>query len=122
MKVSTRSIAAGGAIALATWTLAQAPPARGPTVEERIAALEAGVATLDTRLALAISRPTAEAGETAAGVVGRLTALENAVQRLSADVQRVERMVDNAARAANEAQRTAENAERVARDAAMRAR
>ena len=118
MKTSTCLIAAMGAVALAAWALAQDSPARGPSVEERVAALEAGLATLDTRLGLVTSRPTAEAGDTAFGISGRLAALENAMQRLSSDMQRVERLADNAARTANDAQRKADRAEQ----AALRAR
>src|SRR6187401_1244045 len=117
MKIPTFSIAAGTAIALAAWALAQESSPRRGTIEERVAALEAGLATLDTRLALATTRPTAEAGQTDVAIVGRLTALERDVARLTAELQRVNQSADSAARAANQAQRSAERAEQVARDA-----
>jgi hypothetical protein len=115
MKMPTFVIATGTAIALATWALAQESSPRRGTIEERVAALEAGLATLDTRLALQTARPTAEAGQTDFAIVGRLNALESAVTRLTADLQRVGRVADNAARAADQAQRSAERAEQTAR-------
>jgi len=116
MRTSTLVLAAG-AIALAAWSLAQEPPrAARPTVEDRLVALEAGVATIDTRLARAGTRVGDDAGQTELALSGRITALERSVDRLTQDVQRVERLANDASRSANEAQRAAEQA---ARDAAL---
>ena len=89
-------------------------------IEQRLAALEAAVATLDTRLALEVTRP--RGGDTDIGLEGRVLALERSLDRLTTDVQRVERLADNAARAAGDAQRAAMRAEQAARDAALRSR
>jgi uncharacterized coiled-coil protein SlyX len=119
MATATPFIAAGTAVAFA-WSLwAQEPPS---TVEQRLAALEAGLATLDTRLGLERARPTDLAGQTDLGLSARITELERAVDRLAADLQRVERLADSASRAAGQAQRDAERAEQTARDALLRAR
>lgn len=111
-----------GTLALATaWSApAQQPPARTPTIEQRLGALESAVATLDTRLAREVARP--GAGPNATTLEGRMLALERTVDRLAADLQRAERLADSAARAASDAQRDAMRAEQAARDAAMRSR
>lgn len=90
------------------------------TVEQRLAALERAVATLDTQLSLEIARP--EAGGANMTLEARVAALERTVDRLATDVQRAERLADSAARAASDAQRDAMRAEQSARDAAMRSR
>ena len=98
--------------------LAQEPiPRRAPTLEERVAALERSLASLDTRLGLERSRAGDDAGQTELALSGRIQALERTVDRLAADVQRVQRTADDALRAAGAAQRTAEQA---ARDARLR--
>ena len=117
MRTSTYFLAAGAAIGLAASALAQERPADGPTIEQRVAALEAGLATVDTRLALVDARRGDDAGQSELALSGRITALERAVERLAADLQRVERLADSASRTANEAQRDAQQA---ARDAALR--
>jgi hypothetical protein len=115
MRTSTFFPAAAAAIVLAAWGLAQEPPrAARPTVEERVAALEAGFATLDTRLARANTRVGDDAGQTEIALSGRIAALERAVERLTTDVQRVERLADSANRTASQAQREAEQAAREA--------
>jgi hypothetical protein len=111
MKTSTFSLAAAAAIALAAWALGQETPrAAKPTVDERLAALEASVATLDTRVTRANTRVGDDAGQTELALSGRITALERSVDRLAQDMQRVERLADNAQREAQQA----------ARDAALR--
>ena len=110
------------AIAVACVALAQEPRPAGPTIDERLAALEAGIARLDTRLGLATTRPQDSAGQSDLALAARVTELERAVERLASDIQRVERLADGATRAASDAQRTATSAEQSARDAAMRAR
>ena len=102
---------------VASAALAQEPPERGLTLEERVAALEAGLASFDTQLALERSRPGDDAGQTELALAGRIQALERLVERLNTDLQRVQRTADDAVRAANAAQRDAEQA---ARDAALR--
>jgi hypothetical protein len=123
MATAARLLTACTAVALA-WAAfpQQLPPAPGATIEQRLAALEAAVATLDTRLALQSTRAGDDAGRTEVGLSGRITALEREVERLTADLQRAERLADSAARAAGEAQRDAMSAEQAARDAALRAR
>ena len=102
----------------ASLALAQEPiRPRAPTLEERVAALESSVATLDTRLGLTRSRAGDDAGQSELALSGRIQALERTVDRLSVDLQRVQRTADDAVRAAGAAQRTAEQA---ARDAARR--
>jgi hypothetical protein len=98
--------------------LAQEPVRpRAPTLEERVAALEASLASLDTRSALDRTRIGDDAGQTEIALSGRIQALERMVDRLAADLQRVQRTADDAARTAATAQRTAEQA---ARDARLR--
>lgn len=94
--------------------------AGAPTTEQRLAALESAVATLDTQLSLEIARPRAAGGDIT--LEARVTALERTVERLAVDVQRAERLADNAVRAASDAQRDAMRAEQAARDAVMRSR
>jgi len=97
----------------ASVALAQPPPQRG-TLEERVAALEAGLASLDTRFGLERTRPGEDAGQTEVALAGRVQALERSIERLAIDVQRAQRAADDAARAAGAAQRDAERAMREA--------
>lgn len=113
---------ATAAMAFACLSFAQQPRSQGPTVEERLAAVEAGLATLDTRLGLASARTQSNAGQSDVALDGRITTLERELDRLAVDIQRVERLADSAVRAANDAQRSATSAEQAARDAAMRIR
>lgn len=113
----TTRIFLAATIALTVSAAAQQRPADGLTIEERVAHLEAGLATLDTRLARVATRPGDDAGQSELALSGRITALERAVERLAADVQRAERLADTANRAAGEAQR---NAQQALRDAALR--
>jgi hypothetical protein len=117
MRTSNLFLAAGAALVLAASALTQERPTEGPTIEERLAALEGGLATLDTRLARVANRAGDDPGQSELALAGRMTALERAVERLEADVQRAERLADNASRTASEAQR---NAEQAIRDASMR--
>jgi hypothetical protein len=123
MATAARSLTAGTALALAWVGFAQEPPpAQSMTTEQRLAALEAAVATLDTRLGLERTRRGDDAGQSDVGLSARVTALERAVERMTADLQRAERLADSASRAAGEAQRAAMRAEQAARDAVLRAR
>ena len=123
MSTIVRAVAAAGFAAALAWAaFAQEAPREQSPIEQRIAALESAVATLDTRLALERSRPGRDAGQSEVALSARVTALERTVERLAADLQRTERLADNAARAAADAQRQAMRAEQLARDAALRAR
>jgi len=110
MSISTRCFALFAATLLTSWALAQQP--RAPTLEERVTALEASIATLDTRLERERTHVGDNAGQTDLALSGRVQALERNLERLTTDMQRVERMAEDAARAANAAQRTAEQAAR----------
>lgn len=110
MRLSTRSFALFAATLLTSWALAQQP--RAPTLEDRVAALESSIATLDTRLELERTRVGDNPGQTDLALSGRVQTLERNLDRLMTDMQRVERMAEDAARAANAAQRTAEQAAR----------
>ena len=110
MGPSTRCLAFLAAALLASLALAQQP--RAPTLEERVTALEASIATLDTRLELERTRVGDNPGQTDLALSQRVQALERNLDRLMTDMQRVERMAEDAARAASAAQRTAEQAAR----------
>ena len=92
--------------------------------EDRIRALEAAVATLDTRLG---TRTTAGAGSLDTSVAGlsaqrRIDDLARQVENLTRQVASLQRQVEQAGRDASSAIREAEAARRDARDALMRAR
>ena len=110
------ALAAIAGLALA---FAQAPPR---TAEERLAALEQGLATLQTRFGLESTREPNVGGVSGVALEGRVTALERALERLANDVERLERVADTAARDATNAQRDATTAQQMARDAVLRAR
>jgi hypothetical protein len=114
--VSSIALAAMSVLALA---FAQPPPR---TTEERVAALESGLATLETRFGLDSTRQPNIGGESGLALQARVTALERSLERLAVEIQRVERLADTAARDAVAAQRDAMTAQQMARDAAMRAR
>jgi hypothetical protein len=97
----------------------QAPGRNSASLDERVVALERGLASLSTRFEL---RDTAVPSAPGGALEPRIAALERDLERLVVDLQRVEREVDNAYREASDARREAMNAERAARDAAMRAR
>jgi len=110
MSIATRCFALFAAALLTSWALAQQP--RAPTLEERVTALEANIATLDTRLERERTHVGDNAGQTDLALSGRVQALERNLERLTTDMQRIQRMAEDAARAANAAQRTAEQAAR----------
>ena len=105
------------ALAVLAVTVAQAPQR---TAEERIDALEMGLATLETRFGLESTREPNLGGVSGLALEGRVTALERALDRLEMNVQRIERIADTAARDAASAQRDAMTAQQLARDAALR--
>ncbi len=122
MTTSTCFLAAATVLALAEAVLAQDSAATRATIEQRVTALEAGFATLDTRLGLANAQEPALGGQSDLALAARIRELERAMERLTADLQRVERLADGATRTAADAQRDASRAEQTARDAASRAR
>jgi proline dehydrogenase len=109
---SSLALAALSLVVLAFGQNAQTPPR---TTDERLAALESALATLETRFGLESTRQPNLGGETGVALQARVNALERAVDRLTVDVQRVDRVADAAARDAMAAQQAA-------RDAALRAR
>lgn len=110
MSLSTRCFALFVTVLLASLALAQQP--RAPTLDERVTALEASLATLDTRLERERTRVGDNPGQTDLALSGRVQTLERNLERLTTDLQRVQRMAEDAARAASAAQRTAEQAAR----------
>jgi len=110
-------LAATVPVLVQTSALAQQPV----PLDERVAALERMVATLDTRLDIRTAPAPAGADRDFA-LTSRIERLEAALDRLTLDLQRVERMADNAMREASDARRSAMNAENAARNAEMRAR
>ena len=110
MGLSTRCFALVAAALLGSLALAQ--QARAPTLEERVIALEASLATLDTRLSAERTRIGDDPGQTELALSGRVLTLERNLERLTTDVQRVQRVAEDAARAASAAQRTADQAAR----------
>jgi hypothetical protein len=122
MRTIVRYAMTMGALALVTLATAQ-EPLQGPTLQERVAALEANVATIETRFGIESTRPrNLGNGETGVALAGRVDALERSLQRLAGDLMRVEQLADNAAREAAQARRDATTAQQAARDAALRTR
>ncbi len=121
MRITLRCAAALAALGVLALTNAQ-EPLRAPTLEERIVALEKGLATIETRFGIQSTRLPDLGGESAAGLAARVAAVERSVERLATDLQRVDRLADTAARDAAQARRDATAAQQAARDAAMRTR
>ena len=122
MRTTLRYSLAVAALAVVALAAAQ-EPLRAPTLQERVAELEANVATIETRFGLASARPSdLGIGESALALAARVDTLERSLERLAADVQRIERLADNAAREAAQARRDATSAQQAARDAATRTR
>ncbi len=93
-------------------------------IEDRLRAIEAEVATLDTRLA---TRTTSGSGSLDTSVAGlsvqrRVDDLARRVEDLSRQLTTLQRLVEQAGRDAASATREAQAARRDARDALMRAR
>ena len=112
MRTTLRCSSAVAALSILTLAAAQPPPR---TTEERVAALESGLATLETRFGLQASRPIDIAGESGTALSARVGALERSLARLATDVQQIQRVADTAARDAANAQRDAMEALRAAR-------
>jgi uncharacterized protein DUF3359 len=134
-KVTAR-FAAAAALVYLSFAAAQ-PPGQGPqgnrppTLEERVAALERGLASVTTRFEIRESAvpPSQSGAQNAAAFESRVSSLERSIDRLQQEVQSVQRAADSAQRAADsasrdagDARRTAQSAENLARDAQLRAR
>lgn len=137
-KVARRLVAAVGLVYLsfaAAQPPAQPPPqsqpgARPQTLEDRVAALERGLARMTTRFDIRESAapPSQNGALNAAAFETRVSSLERAIGQLQQELQSVQRAADNAQRAADsasrdagDARRTAQSAESTARDALLRA-
>jgi hypothetical protein len=129
MKNSRTRLAAAACLVYFSFAAAQPPApqpsARPPTIEERVAALERGLASVTTRFD--VRDAAAVSPSSAISLESRVAALERTLDRLVQDIQRVDRAAENAQRAADaaardatDARRTAQEADRVARDAQMR--
>jgi hypothetical protein len=139
-KVTARLAAAAGLVylsfAAAQPPAQQSPPqsqpgARPPTIEERVAALERGLASVTTRFEIRESAaPASQSGNlNAAAFESRVSGLERSIGQLQQQLQSLQRAADSAQRAADsasreagDARRTAQQAESTARDALLRAR
>ena len=97
-------------------------PSRTPTVEERVASLEADVASIETRFGVQSARPANFGGESGLALAARVDAVERSLGQLERDLQRVERLADTAAREAAQAQRDASAAQQIAREVSLRSR
>jgi hypothetical protein len=107
------------ALALLAPALAQ-PPAAPPTIEQRVTALEKGLASLSTRFGVRESLAAAAPSDN--GLAGRVAKLEGTLDQLALRLQRVERQADAAARDASQARSDAMAAQQLARDVALRPR
>jgi len=135
----TRRLAAAAGILYLSFAAAQPPAqplpqsqpgARPPTIEERVAALERGLASVTTRFEVRESAvpPTQSGAQNAAVFESRVSSLERSIGQLQQQLQSVQRAADSAQRAADsaardagDARRTALSAESTARDALLRA-
>src|SRR6185369_7810171 len=122
-------LAAAGALVYLSFAAAQ-PPTQGPpgnrppTLEERVAALERGLASVTTRFEIRESAvpPSQQGAQSAAALDSRVGNLERSINQLQQAIQSVQRAADSASRDAGDARRTAQSAESLARDAQLRAR
>jgi len=106
------------------------PGARPPTLEDRVTALERGLASVTTRFDIRESAvPPSQSGvQNAAAFESRLSNLERSIGQLQQQLQSAQRAADSAQRAADsasrdatDARRIAQSAEGLARDAMLRA-
>jgi uncharacterized protein YceH (UPF0502 family) len=109
------AVAFAAALALGSLTQAQETVTE-PTLKERVAALEAEVASLETRFEVQRTLEDSVPGE--GTLTARVAKLERSLERLAADLERVGRQVDAALREATQARREAAMAVQLARDAA----
>ena len=125
----TARFAAAAALVYLSFAAAQ-PPVQGPpgnrppTLEERVAALERGLASVTTRFEIRESAvpPSQSGAQNAAAFESRVSNLERSIDRLQQEIQSVQRAADSASRDAGDARRAAQSAENLARDAQLRAR
>ena len=108
----------------------QLPGARPPTLEERVTALERGLASVTTRFESRESQvpPSQSGAQGAAAFESRVSSLERSIGQLQQQIMSAQRAADSAQRAADsaardagDARRTAQSAESTARDALLRA-
>ena len=99
------------------------PGARPPTLEDRVTALERGLASVTTRFDIRESAvPPSQSGvQNAAAFESRLSNLERSIGQLQQQLQSAQRAADSASRDATDARRIAQSAEGLARDAMLRA-
>jgi hypothetical protein len=135
----TAGFAAAAALVYLSFAAAQPPAqpspqsqlgARPPTLEDRVTALERGLASVTTRFEIRESAvPPSQSGvQNAAAFESRVSNLERSIGQLQQELQSVQRAADNAQRAADSAsrdatdsRRIAQSAESLARDAMLRA-
>lgn len=100
------------------------PGARAPTLEERVAALERGLASVSTRFDIRESAvPPAQSGaQNAVAFESRISSLERSIGQLQQQLQSVQHAADSAQRAADSASRDAGDARRIAQSAESTAR
>jgi len=124
MRNSSRRLAVAAGLVYVSFAAAQPPvpqaqSQRSPPIEERVAALERGLASVTTRFDLreAAVPPAAAATANVGALESRVATLERALDRIQQDLQRIERAADTAQRAADSASRDAADARRTAQDA-----
>ena len=121
MKSSSAKLVVAAGLVYVSFAIAQ-PPApqppgqRPPTIEERVAALERGLASVTTRFDIREAAVT-PAQSSGGALDARLSTLERSLERMQQDMQRLERAADNAQRSADAASRAADDARRTAMDA-----
>lgn len=132
-KIAARLAAAAG-LAYLSFAAAQPPAqppagAKPPSLEERVAALERGLASVTTRFEVReAAAPSSLSGvQNRSALEARVGGLERSLDRLQQELQSAQRAADGAQRAADSAsrdaaaaQRTAQSAENAARDALQR--
>jgi ABC-type transporter Mla subunit MlaD len=123
MKSSSAILVAVAGVVYFSFAVAQ-PPAtqpqgqRPPTIEDRVAALERGLASVTTRFNLREAAvPPAAAPPGGGALEARVGMLERTLDRLTQEIQNVQRSADSAQRAADAAARDAADARRTAQDA-----
>ena len=123
MKSSSAKLVAVAGLVYFSFAVAQ-PPATQPqgqrpsTIEERVAALERGLASVTTRFDVREAAvPPAAASATSGMLEGRVSTLERTLDRMQQEIQNVQRSADSAQRAADSASRDAADARRQAQDA-----
>ena len=103
-------LAAAGALVYLSFAAAQ-PPTQGPpgnrppTLEERVAALERGLASVTTRFEIRESAvpPSQQGAQSAVALDSRVGNLERSINQLQQAIQSVQRAADSAQRAADSA-------------------